>query len=73
MKVRSLKWRFYRKTGGPRGWGLRCKVYAPGCLLCEFYRYFDESGRFPTVDEVIAISDVILGNEPRKASDERSR
>jgi hypothetical protein len=64
MKVTKLRWRFYRKTGGPRGWGNRCKDYGPGCMRCEMYRYLDEHGRFPTWDQARAISDAILGNPP---------
>lgn len=62
MNIRRLRMRFYRKTGGPRHIGLRCKAYGPGCLVCESYRFLDEHGRFPSSDEVIAISDEVLGN-----------
>jgi hypothetical protein len=27
--------------------GLRCKAYQAGCIVCDSYRFFDESGRFP--------------------------
>lgn len=50
-QVRRLRWRFYRKTGGPRGWGNRCPDYGPGCPLCERYRFLDEFGRFPMKDD----------------------
>lgn len=63
MKLRKLRWRFYRKTGGPRGIGLR-HPYEAGCIGCESYRFLDQHGRFPTFDEVLAISDAILGNPP---------
>ena len=69
MKVRRLRWRFYRKTGGPRGVGLRCKDYGPGCMICESYRFFDEHGRFPSFDEVAPICDEILGNPPRTSNE----
>ena len=63
MKVRKLKWRFSKKKGGPRGWGIRCKDYFPGCSCCEFYRYYDENGRFPTSDEVHEITSEINKRE----------
>lgn len=47
MKVRRLRWRFYRKTGGCRQVGHRCKDYCAGCIVCDFYRFLDERGRFP--------------------------
>jgi hypothetical protein len=68
MKVRQLRWRFYKKTGGPRGWGNRCKDYGPGCLLCEMYRYLDAYGRFPSFEEVSRISNLVLGNPPLEES-----
>ena len=49
MKVRKLKWRFYRKQGGPRGWGNRCKLYAQGCPCCDAYMFFYQHGRFPSL------------------------
>jgi hypothetical protein len=62
MSVRRLRRRFYRKTGGPRGIGNRCKDYGPGCIVCESYRHLDQHGRFPTFEEARAISDAILRN-----------
>jgi hypothetical protein len=56
MKVRSLRWRFYRKAGGPRGLGNRCGVYYPTCILCESYRLYIESGRFPTYEEAASVA-----------------
>lgn len=48
MKARNLRRRFYRKRGGPyRTVGLRCKDYCAGCIVCDFYRFNDERGRFP--------------------------
>jgi hypothetical protein len=67
VKVRRLRWRSFRKTGGPIGLGPRCHNYAAGCLSCEMYRHLDEYGRFPTWDEAQAICDAILGNPPRIA------
>lgn len=52
MKVRRLRWRFYRKKGGPPGLGRRCKSYCPDCYVCESYRFFDSTGRFPSFEEV---------------------
>lgn len=57
MKTRRLRWRFYRKVGGARGVGNRCKAYCPGCIVCESYRFLDQHGRFPTFDEVSPICD----------------
>lgn len=51
MNIRRLRWRFYKKTGGPRGWGNRCSDYGPGCALCERYRFMDDFGRWPTKDD----------------------
>lgn len=67
MKVRQLRWRFYRKTGGPRGWGNRCNDYGPGCILCEMYRFLDNHGRFPTEAERMEVCDEVLGNPPRES------
>lgn len=50
MKVRKNRWRFYRKTGGPRQIGNRCKMYGAGCIVCEAYRLYDATGTFPTFD-----------------------
>jgi hypothetical protein len=66
MKVRKLRWRFYRKAGGGRGIGNRCSAYYPGCIVCEMYRYKDQHGGFPTFDEACAICDAIHGNPPRE-------
>ena len=57
MKVQRLRRRFYRKTGGPRQIGHRCREYFPGCIVCESYRFLDQHGRFPTFDEVTPICD----------------
>ena len=64
MTVRNLRWRFYKKTGGPRGIGLNCKDYQPGCMVCDSYQYLRDHGRFPTFEEVRAISDAHMGNPP---------
>jgi hypothetical protein len=56
MKLRKLRWRFYKKTGGPRGWGNRCPDYGPGCPRCEMYRFHKDHGRFPTEVERSAYS-----------------
>lgn len=57
MKVKKQRWRFYKKKGGGRGIGLRCKEYSPGCICCESYKFYDEHGRFPTLDEVFPIAE----------------
>lgn len=51
MKVRKNRWRFYRKAGGPRQIGNRCKVYGQGCIVCETYKLFDRNGKFPSYEE----------------------
>lgn len=62
-KVRKLRWRFYRKTGGPRGIGNRCKLYA-GCIVCESYRIYDATGRFPSFDEASDATDAYFRANP---------
>lgn len=57
MRVRDLRWRFYKKHGGPRGVGHRCTAYFPGCIVCEAYRFLDQHGRFPSFAEVSPICD----------------
>ena len=47
MKTRKLRSRFYRKSGGGRHIGRRCKAYMAGCIVCDSYRFLDETGRFP--------------------------
>ena len=66
MEVRKLRKRFYKKTGGPKGIGNRCKEYVEGCIVCESYRYFDQHGRFPLFDEVSQIIDEINKVESQK-------
>lgn len=41
--IRNIKRRYKRFTN----YGRRCKVYAPGCAVCEGYRFLLERGRFP--------------------------
>lgn len=41
--ARAIKKRFKRFTN----YGKRCKVYGPGCSVCEGYRFLLERGRFP--------------------------
>lgn len=60
MNVRRLRWRFYKKRGGPRGLGYRCKDYCAGCIVCESYRYLDQHGRFPTFEEISPICELIM-------------
>lgn len=57
MNIRRLRLRTYRKTGGPRQIGHRCKVYCAGCIVCESYRFLDQHGRFPSFNEVRPICD----------------
>lgn len=64
MNARRLRKRFYRKSGGPRAIGLRCKVYCAGCIVCDSYRFLDERGRFPyTFDEAAEFSDACVRAE----------
>jgi hypothetical protein len=63
VKVTKLRWRFYKKKGGPRGLGHRCSEYFAGCIVCDSYRYLDRHGRFPTFDEVCALSRAIFDNQ----------
>lgn len=46
MKLRQHKRRAYTHAGPPN-YGKRCKVYGPGCTVCEGYRFLLERGRFP--------------------------
>lgn len=66
MKVRSLKGRSYRKTGGPPYWGNRHSEFEPGCFTCEAYKFFDEHGRFPSRDEVSDLTVEVLSKEHEK-------
>lgn len=59
MKVRRIKTHVYKVRGGPR----RCKVYCPGCLVCESFQFLDRNGRFPTFEEVDSICDQIMKQE----------
>jgi hypothetical protein len=52
MKIRKLRGRVYRKKGGPRGLGNRCKEYYEGCIVCDSYKVYDETGRFPSYEEL---------------------
>lgn len=52
MNVRKLRWRFYKKKGGGRNIGLRCKDYCSGCIVCESWKFRDEHGRFPSYEEI---------------------
>lgn len=55
-KIRTLRNRFYKKKGGPRGWGNRCSEYCAGCIVCESYKFKDEHGYFPSFDVIHPIS-----------------
>lgn len=45
--IRSVRRRQYPKRGGGINVGNRCKEYAPGCPVCESWRFLDLHGRFP--------------------------
>ena len=47
MKVRTIRRRAYPKRGGGPNFGIRCKDYAAGCLICVGHRFKDRFGRFP--------------------------
>lgn len=67
MKVRNIRWRFYRKAGGPREIGNRCKEYAEGCIICDAWKFYDERGRFPSFDEVRAQIDAGMAGKGSEA------
>lgn len=70
MKVRDLRGRFYRKAGGGRNIGLRCKVYCAGCIVCDSFRFLDERGRFPyDFEEAGAFSDECVRADERARKD----
>lgn len=48
MKLRQRK-KYLSRTLNPLG--RRCTGFHAGCMVCQSYRYFDESGRFPSFDE----------------------
>lgn len=50
-KVRTLRRRFYPKKGGGRNFGLRCKVYCAGCIICDAWKHRDVYGWFPRTME----------------------
>jgi hypothetical protein len=52
MNLRLHKRRAYDKRG--MQWGKRCSEYFAGCICCEAWRFYDETGRFPTFDEARA-------------------
>jgi hypothetical protein len=61
VKVRLLRKRFYRKSGGARQIGRRCKDYCAGCIVCDSYRMLDEIGRFPrSFDEAHLFSELCM-------------
>ena len=42
--IRAIKKRFKKHTNV----GRRCKTYAPGCIVCECYRFLLDRGGFPS-------------------------
>ena len=63
MNLRRLRYRFYKKRGGPRGIGNNCKEFAPGCIVCQSYRHLRERGRFPTYEEMWLICEDAMRQE----------
>jgi hypothetical protein len=57
MKRRTHKRVTYHTRG--RYWGKRCPDYCAGCICCEAWKFYDETGRFPTFDEAHAICEEI--------------
>jgi hypothetical protein len=49
MKQRDRKRLTYHLRG--RWVGKRCPEYFAGCINCEVWRFYDETGRFPTFGE----------------------
>lgn len=65
MKVRKLhKHPKVPKTGGGPNFGLRCKEYCPGCVVCEGWRFYDQHGRFPySYEEIRPIQQEVMRQE----------
>lgn len=66
MKIRKLRWHYYRKQGGPKGIENRCKEYATGCLICACWKFYDENGRFPTWFEASEANHKAMSDEVAK-------
>lgn len=67
MKVRNQRWRFYKKRGGPRGIGHRCKgEQYLGCIVCASYDYLDKHGKFPDFETAHAITMQTLKEEEER-------
>lgn len=47
MNLRAMKRRAMPKRHNRRFYGKRCSDYFAGCLVCDYWRFKDESGRFP--------------------------
>ena len=72
MNCRRLRGRFYRKAGGGRMFGHRCKDYCAGCIVCDGYRFLDETGRFPrSFDEAFVFSRQCVMEEESSPSREK--
>lgn len=65
MKIRSLRWRFYKKKGGGRIYSLRCKEFEKGCIVCQAWKFLDDNKRFPSVDEALSITTSVTIDETR--------
>lgn len=61
MKLRTIRRRRLTKRG--RYWGKRCSEYCAGCIRCEAWKFYDESGRFPTFDEAAEARDAAVARE----------
>lgn len=54
MNIRKLQRRanWHPRWGARHPWGARCSTYAPGCICCEVWRRYYETGRFPSWEEI---------------------
>jgi hypothetical protein len=65
MQVRDIRKRAkskYEVIDGIKGLRLsqepRCKSYERGCLVCDFWHFYDTNQRFPTWDEIETLMEI---------------
>lgn len=56
MKLRKRERRAWKPRDWAYRWGKRCSDFHPECALCRAWKHYDDTGRFPTMDEVFAAS-----------------